>query len=220
MSDTKRIVVFGAGGFAREVVWLLDDLRAAGQPYAFAGFVVSDTAALGPHDSRDKVVGDVAWLRANAHTVDAVAIGIGTPAARLRVGALLDADFPALEKPALVHPSVRYDAGTCVFEPGSIVCAGNIATVHVTVRRWAMVNLACTLGHESEVGAGTVLNPGINLSGGVTLEEGVLLGTGAKVLQYLRVGRGATVGAGAVVTKDVPPGETWVGVPAKKFGKG
>jgi acetyltransferase-like isoleucine patch superfamily enzyme len=128
--------------------------------------------------------------------------------------------LPALEKPALVHPSVRYDAGTCVFEPGSIVCAGNIATVHVTVRRWAMVNLACTLGHESEVGAGTVLNPGINLSGGVTLEEGVLLGTGAKVLQYLRVGRGATVGAGAVVTKDVPPGETWVGVPAKKFGKG
>jgi len=220
MTRPTRIVVFGAGGFAREVVWLLDDLNAAGGRYEFVGFVVSDLSALGPHDSRDQVVGDVAWLAAHRQEVDAVALGIGTPAARLRVGAQLDRDFADLARPALVHPSARFDAKSCVFEEGSIVCAGNIATVHVAVRRWAMVNLACTLGHEAEIGAGTVLNPGINLSGGVTLEEGVLLGTGAKVLQYLRVGRGATVGAGAVVTKDVPPGETWVGVPAKKLGRG
>ena len=44
---------------------------------------------------------------------------------------------------------------------------------------------------------------------------GVLVGTGARVLQYLQVGEGATVGAGAVVTKNVPAGQVVVGVPAR-----
>jgi len=43
------------------------------------------------------------------------------------------------------------------------------------------------------------------------LEDGVYVGAGAKVLGGVRIGRGATVGANAVVTKDVPPGMTVVG---------
>ena len=53
------------------------------------------------------------------------------------------------------------------------------------------------------------------MSGGVVIEEGVLIGTGAQVLQYRRVGRAATVGAGAVVTRDVVGGSTVVGIPAR-----
>lgn len=218
MSAVQRVVVVGAGGFAREVAWLLDDLARSGAPYRFAGFVVSDLARLGEHDSRDRVVGDLDWLEAHPGEADAVALGIGTPGPRLRVGRELDARFPSLAKPGLVHPSVIGDRGSCVFEEGSLACAGVIATVNVALRRWSMVNLACTLGHESTVGEGSVLNPSVSLSGGVTLGPGVLVGTGARVLQYLSVGEGATVGAGAVVTRDVPPGETWVGVPAKALG--
>jgi serine acetyltransferase len=47
----------------------------------------------------------------------------------------------------------------------------------------------------------------------------VLVGTGAQILQYVQVGEGAQVGAGAVVTKDVPPGVTVVGIPAKALEK-
>ena len=42
-----------------------------------------------------------------------------------------------------------------------------------------------------------------------------MIGTGAQVLQYLRVGQGATVGAGAVVTRDVPAGTAVIGVLAR-----
>jgi len=51
------------------------------------------------------------------------------------------------------------------------------------------------------------------------IEEGAFVGANAVVLPGLRVGRFAIVGAGAVVTHDVPEYEIWAGVPAKKIGE-
>lgn len=217
--STKRIVVIGAGGFAREVKWLIREISAhdAGA-YEFAGYVVSDLARLGELDSKDEVRGDLAWLRENRSRVDALAIGIGTPAARLAVSREL-ADFPPDYWPALVHPTARYDRDTCTVGHGVILAAGVIATVNVRFEPFCMVNLACTIGHESIVGPGAVLNPTVNISGGVDIGAGALVGTGAQVLQYLSVGPGAVVGGGSVVTKDVPPGITVVGAPAKPLAK-
>jgi sugar O-acyltransferase (sialic acid O-acetyltransferase NeuD family) len=208
-------MVIGAGGFAREVKWLVEEIAAGGGGSTFAGYVVSDLAKLGEHDSRAEVRGDLAWLRANPGAFDALAIGIGTPAARLKVSTELLPDFPEDRWPPLVHPSVRLDTRSARIGPGVIVCAGVTGTVHLDLQPFCLVNLACTLGHEARIGRGTVMNPTVNISGGVVLEEGVLVGTGAQVLQYLTVGKGATVGAGAVVTRDVAPGVTVVGLPAK-----
>jgi serine O-acetyltransferase len=49
-----------------------------------------------------------------------------------------------------------------------------------------------------------------------TLESGVIVGAGAKVLGPITVGAGARIGANAVVLKDVPPGVTMLGIPAKQ----
>lgn len=48
------------------------------------------------------------------------------------------------------------------------------------------------------------------------IEDGANIGLGALILP-VRIGKGAVIGAGAVVTKDVPSGETWVGNPAHKL---
>ena len=85
-------------------------------------------------------------------------------------------------------------------------------------------------------GLGIVIHPGVRLgrrvlvSHGVTLggrdgheglpvvEDDVKIGSGAKVLGPVRLGRGSRVGANAVVLRDVPPGATVAGVPAKEVG--
>ena len=215
----KRVLVVGAGGFAREVKWLISEIaRHGGAKLAFAGYVVSDVSRLGEHDSREEVRGDLAWLRSSRGEWDLLAMGIGTPAARLKVAEEL-ADFGDEVWPGLVHPRVIMDAESCRVGPGALVCAGTIATVNVVIERFALVNLACTLGHECRVGAGSVLNPTVNVSGGVQIGSGVLVGTGAQLLQYVNIGDGATVGAGSVVNKQVAPGVTVVGVPAKPLVK-
>ena len=213
----KRIVVVGAGGQAREIEWLIREINAREPRYEFLGFVVSDLARCGNHDSRDAILGDYAWLEENRSLIDAVAIGIGTPAARLKVGREVFALLPDAELPPLVHPSVILDFDSVRIGPGVVICAGTVGTVNLTFDALALCNFGCTLGHEAVVGQGSVVNPGANISGGVVLGAGVLVGTGAQILQYCRIGDGATVGAGAVVLEDVAAGATVVGIPARAF---
>lgn len=74
------------------------------------------------------------------------------------------------------------------------------------------------VGHDARVGADCEVAPGSVLCGHVVLEDGVKVGANASIRPYIRVGKGARIGMGAVVVKDVPAGEVWAGNPARRIG--
>lgn len=52
-------------------------------------------------------------------------------------------------------------------------------------------------------------------SGAIIIEDDVFIGTGALILKRVRIGRGAVIGAGAVVSRNVPGSTVWAGNPAR-----
>lgn len=81
----------------------------------------------------------------------------------------------------------------------------------VVIGETAVISDDCTLYHGVTLG-GTSWNKGKRHP---TLEAGVVIGAGAKVLGPITIGAGAKIGSNAVVVKDVPPGSTAVGIPAR-----
>ncbi|NLJ78606.1 MAG: serine O-acetyltransferase [Tissierellia bacterium] len=84
--------------------------------------------------------------------------------------------------------------------------------------------MGVVIGETAEVGDNVVMYHGVTL-GGIggepnvkrhpTVEDDVMIGAGAKVLGPVTIGRGAKIGANAVVLNDIPPYATAVGMPAK-----
>ncbi len=87
--------------------------------------------------------------------------------------------------------------------------------------------MGIVIGETAEIGDDVTLYHGVTLGGTSwnkgkrhpTLGDGVIVGAGAKILGPFTVGAGAKIGSNAVVTREVPPGATAVGIPGRIIAK-
>lgn len=216
---TTPIYIIGAGGFAREVAFLLSEItRLKQDSYALKGFTSEQVGELSFEGKVFPVLTHQELL-SSLHEGNrvAVALGIGTPKISFKVLAqyLSHPSAPKLSFPNLIHPGFIGLPKAIEWGKGNIVTAGVIFTLDIKIGSFNIFNLSTTVGHDVEIGSYNVLNPGCNISGSVKIEDRILIGTNATILQGLQVKSDTIVGAGSVVTKDLANNFVYVGNPAK-----
>ncbi len=144
---------------------------------------------------------------------DGVVLALGDNRLRKKIAAIyrdMDQTFvPVIHPSAVIAPDV-------VIESGCMICAGVVVNSGSRIREHSILNTGCTVDHDAEIGPFAHIAPGVNLAGNVTVREGGFIGIGACAVQGITIGEWATVGAGAAVIRDVAPGMTVVGVPARE----
>ncbi|RQP12719.1 MAG: acetyltransferase [Chryseobacterium sp.] len=206
----KDIAIVGAGGFGREVKMLIDQINSVKSVFNIAGFY--DDKEYSADINGVPYLGDLSKIEQIDRPLDIV-IAIGDPTIKKRVVSAIS--NPNISFPNLIHPGVLIGKDAVALGRGNVICAGNILTVNIAVGDFVILNLACTVGHDTEINDYCSFMPGVNISGEVKIEESVYVGTGAKIINQLTIGEGTIVGAGAVVSKSLPSCCTAVGIPAK-----
>jgi sugar O-acyltransferase (sialic acid O-acetyltransferase NeuD family) len=157
------------------------------------------------------VRGPVAEL-ANANCRRAV-LAIGDNATREKLAGQIQKRMKNLEWVAVVHPRAYLHPSVQLGE-GSVVFAGAIIQPDTIVGAHAIVNTAASIDHDCVLDDYVHIAPGVRLAGGVQIGRGSFLGIGAVVIPDRNIGQQVTIGAGAVVVRDIADHVTAIGVPA------
>lgn len=204
----KKIYIVGAGGFAREVAWLIEDINEKNPTWEIVGFIDENEENIGRELNGYKVLGDLEYL--NKQEKAYVTIAIGT-------GEVRESIYNKIEKhefPILIHPSVIISKFVNIGE-GTIICAGNIITTNIEIGNHVIINLDCTIGHDVILRNYTTILPSANVSGNVIIGEKTTIGTGSAIIQGISIGKQCMIGAGSVVNKVISDYATAVGIPAR-----
>lgn len=215
MSKARRkLLILGASGFGREVLWVIEGMSDRKRDWDVTGFLDDDVPnarrSLAGKRVHYPVLGAIHDHQPQPDEVFFCAIGGSR--SRLAVAQQISergGDFVNLIYPsALVHPTVRLGKGILISPLAGL-------SPNCTVGDFVVLNASAGAGHDVALEDGCFLGARCDVMGGAHLERGVFLGSHVTIREGVRVGAFATVANGATVLRHVPAAVTVFGTPAK-----
>lgn len=211
----KRFAIFGASGCGRGVMPLLErQLQRTESLLWDLVFVDDNPPALQINGHR--VLTYAQWLT-EPFSSRSISLAIANSSVREKLAARCVADGVAFSDVMADNVVVMDDVQ---IGPGSVLCPFVTVTSNIRIGKHFHANLYSYVEHDCVIGDFVTFAPGVHCNGNVVVEDHAYIGAGAILRQGqpgvpLVIGRGAVVGMGAVVTKNVAPGTTVVGNPAR-----
>lgn len=134
--------------------------------------------------------------------------------------------------PHYLNPDIRIEKGAVIRE-GVTLKKGAIVLMNATVNKGAVIGQNTMVDMNAVVGSSAIIGDNVHVAAGsviagvlelqasspVVIEDDCFIGAGSIILSGIRIGKGAIVGAGSIVTKDVKPNTLVYGNPAKEIGR-
>ena len=212
----KKIYIIVAGGFGKEVAWIIECINKETPEWKIEGFLDDNEMLHGEVLNGYKVLGNCDLLSSVNEDIWVVCT-IGTPCIRKRIINKImtksNIHFATIIAPTAIIPN------TVIIGEGTIIASGTISSVNVTIGSHVIINMNCTIGHDTTILDFVTLRPSADIAGNILLEECVDVGIGAGILQNLNIKHDAVLGGGTVVVKNVKPYQIIVGIPGKPMIK-
>ena len=139
----KDLYIIGAGGFGREVAWLVERINEKGPTWNIKGFIDDNELLWGTMEDDYKVVGGCEYLKTLGDVYAVCAVG----SARIRKIIIEEFKETEVKFATVIDPSVITSKRVEIGE-GTIICAGTILTVDIKIGNHVIINLDCTFGHD------------------------------------------------------------------------
>ncbi len=164
------------------------------------------------------LIGDGCFIDSNVRIHDNVTLGTDCV---VKSGAVLGGEGFGFEKDEYGNRFRFPQIGGLIIgnnvEIGSNTTIDRGALSDTVIGDYTKINNMCHIAHNNIIGKNVVITGCVNISGSNIIEDNVWIAPNSSIRGWLTIGEGATIGTGAVVTKNIPKGETWIGNPARKY---
>ena len=206
----EKLAIYGSDGFAREVLPLVRSQMGMTCDLVLVDDIENNW---GRNQNGSQIMGFDEALSQGRHFCIAIANGAVRRRIANKISSAGGTFFTAKADTVVIYDDVTFGLG-------AVLCANVILTSNIKIGAQFHANIYSYVGHDCQIGDFVTFGPRVSCNGRVVIEDDVYVGTNAVIRQGthgkpLNIGKAAVIGMGAVVTKDVAPGVTVVGNPAR-----
>ena len=211
----KRLVIFGASGFGKEVHQLVCDINDIHKHWELLGFLDDDVNLHNEIINGLPVLGGIDLL--DNFTDVGVLIGISEPNLKTRIIKKIKERNKFIDFPSVLHPLVSINPKLVKFGVGNIVSPYCIFTANIEIGDFNTFNTRVTIGHDVKIGDFNSFNPNVQISGNVNIGSTNFFAVNSVILQGISIGNDNFIGACSLVIKKIRDNTKLFGIPAQKF---
>lgn len=203
----KKVIIIGAGGHAKVVADIIE--KSGDQIIGFLDDrIEKGTKVIGDY----KVIGNLnnkCQLSITNSNYEFI-IAIGNNQTRKEIS-----NTPNLKFYTAIHPSAQIGLDVEIKE-GTVIMANACINSSAKIGKHCIINTGAIIEHDNKIEDFVHISPNVSLGGTVKIGENTHVGIGSIIKNNITVCKNCTIGAGAVVVKDILKAGTYIGVPAKK----